>query len=48
MEHLIALMTSAIEDDAWRARAAKAGPLHAETNYSWDHVVGILLQELLH
>jgi len=48
VEHLIALMTSAIEDDAWRARAAKAGPLHAETNYSWDHVVGILLQELLH
>jgi glycosyltransferase involved in cell wall biosynthesis len=48
LEHLIALMTSAIEDSAWRSLAAKAGPLHVGASYTWDRVVDTLLQELLH
>ncbi len=48
VEHLIALMTSAVEGNAWSTLAAKAGPLHVEANYSWDHVVDMLLQALLH
>ena len=48
IEHLIALMTSAIEDNAWCALAAKAGPQHVEANYTWDRVVATLVQELLH
>jgi glycosyltransferase involved in cell wall biosynthesis len=48
LDHLIALMTSAIEDNAWRTLAAKAGPLHVGASYTWDRVVATLLQELLH
>lgn len=45
-EHLIALMTSVIEDHAWRARAAVEGPRHVGPNYTWETVVDSLLQKL--
>lgn len=48
LDHLIALMTSTIEDNSWRSLAAKAGPLHVEANYTWDRVVATLLHDLLH
>ena len=46
LEHLIALMVSAIEDDAWRKRAGEAGPLHVRANYTWDCVVDELCRKL--
>jgi hypothetical protein len=46
LEHLIALMASAIEDSAWRKRAAEAGPLHASAYYTWDCVVDKLIGKL--
>ena len=46
VDHLIALMSSAIEERSWREAAAKAGPLHAQANCTWDHVVDILLGKL--
>jgi glycosyltransferase involved in cell wall biosynthesis len=47
VEHLIALMSSAIEDDSWRKQAAEAAPLHARTNYTWDCAVDVLVRKLL-
>jgi glycosyltransferase involved in cell wall biosynthesis len=47
VEHLIALMKTAIEDHAWRKRAAEAGPLHVRANYTWDKVVDTLVQKLM-
>ncbi|HET7085477.1 MAG TPA: glycosyltransferase [Rhizomicrobium sp.] len=47
LEHLIALMESAIEDRLWRARAAEAGPNHVRGNYTWDRVVEMLVQKLM-
>jgi len=44
LEHLIALMVSAIEDAAWRKRAGEAGPLHAAANYTWDCAVDQLIR----
>ena len=44
LEHLSALMSSAIEDHAWRIRASEAGPAHVRAHYTWDAVV----QKLLH
>ncbi len=46
LEHLIALMVSAIEDNAWRKRAAEAGPLHASLYYTWDCAVDKLIGKL--
>ena len=45
-EHLITLMISAIEDNAWRKRAAEAGPSHVQKNYTWDCVVNMLVRKL--
>jgi glycosyltransferase involved in cell wall biosynthesis len=47
VEHLIALMESAIEDPAWRARATAAGPRHVRANYTWDSVVDMLVKKLM-
>jgi glycosyltransferase involved in cell wall biosynthesis len=47
LEHLTALMNSAIEDPAWRSRAAQAGPVHARSHYAWDLIVQKLVHELL-
>ena len=47
VEHLIALMTSAIEDNSWRQQAAQAGPSHVRANYTWECVADTLIRELL-
>jgi glycosyltransferase involved in cell wall biosynthesis len=46
LEHLIALMSAAIEDAAWRTRAAEAGPRHAAAGFTWDAVVSLLVEKL--
>ncbi len=43
LDHLIALMLGAIDDAAWRAAAAAAGPAHAAAKFNWDVVVEELL-----
>ena len=47
LDSLIALMTSAIEDNLWRRNAASAGPRHVNAHYTWDHVVDQLIMKLL-
>jgi glycosyltransferase involved in cell wall biosynthesis len=47
LEHLIVLMTSAIEDSLWRSHAAEAGPRHVDAHYTWDCAVDTLIRELL-
>jgi glycosyltransferase involved in cell wall biosynthesis len=47
LEHLTALMKTAIEDHTWRIRAALAGPAHVGTHYTWDSVVQRLVHEVL-
>jgi glycosyltransferase involved in cell wall biosynthesis len=47
LEHLIALMTSAIEDSRWRKQAAAAGPRHVSASYTWDCAVDMLIRKLL-
>ena len=47
LEHLIALMTLAIEEPAWRRLAAEAGPTHARAHYTWDQIAQRLVKELL-
>ena len=47
LDHLIALMTAAIQNRAWRDMAAEAGPKHVLANYTWDHAVDKLLTGLL-
>jgi glycosyltransferase involved in cell wall biosynthesis len=47
LEHLIALMTSAIEDSRWRKQAAEAGPRHVRARYTWDCAVDTLIMKLL-
>jgi hypothetical protein len=39
-------MRTAIEDQAWRAQAAAAGPAHVGANFTWDRVVAALVQKL--
>ena len=46
LEHLIVLMSSAIEDDSWRRQAAEAGPRHVRENYKWERVVDLLTGKL--
>jgi glycosyltransferase involved in cell wall biosynthesis len=47
LEHLIALMTSAIEDSRWRKQAAEAGPRHVRASYTWDCAIDTLIRKLL-
>jgi len=47
LEHLIVLMTSAIEDDVWRKQATEAGPRHVRAHYTWDCAVDMLIRKLL-
>jgi glycosyltransferase involved in cell wall biosynthesis len=47
LEHLIVLMTSAIEDRLWRKRAAEAGPRHVRASYTWNCAVDTLIMKLL-
>jgi glycosyltransferase involved in cell wall biosynthesis len=47
LEHLIVLMTSAIEDSRWRKHAAEAGPRHVRAHYTWDCAVNTLIRKLL-
>jgi glycosyltransferase involved in cell wall biosynthesis len=46
VDHLIALMRSAIEDRSWREAASNAGPAHVKETLTWDHVVDLLLRKL--
>jgi glycosyltransferase involved in cell wall biosynthesis len=46
IEHLIALMSSAIEDHAWRMEASEAGPPHVRANYTWDIAIDMLIRKL--
>jgi glycosyltransferase involved in cell wall biosynthesis len=46
LEHLIALMEAMIEDRSWREQAIVEGPSHVHANYTWDHVVEILIRNL--
>jgi glycosyltransferase involved in cell wall biosynthesis len=47
LEHLIVLMTSAIEDNVWRKHAAEAGPRHVRARYTWDCAVDTLIRKLI-
>jgi glycosyltransferase involved in cell wall biosynthesis len=47
LEHLIVLMTSAIEDSLWHKQAAEAGPRHVCASYTWDCAVDTLIRKLL-
>jgi glycosyltransferase involved in cell wall biosynthesis len=47
IEHLITLMSSAIEDHSWRRQASEAGPMHVRANYTWENTVDILVRKLL-
>lgn len=47
VDHLIALMASAVERPRWLQRAAAAGPRHVGGTYTWDHAVDTLIGELL-
>jgi glycosyltransferase involved in cell wall biosynthesis len=47
LEHLIVLMTSAIEDSLWREHAAEAGPRHVSASYTWNCAVDTLIRKLL-
>jgi glycosyltransferase involved in cell wall biosynthesis len=47
LEHLIVLMTSAIEDRLWRKQAAEAGPRHVRACYTWDCAADTLIRKLL-
>jgi glycosyltransferase involved in cell wall biosynthesis len=47
LEHLIVLMTSAIEDSGWRKHTAEAGPRHVGARYTWDCAVDTLIRKLL-
>lgn len=46
-EHLSALMTAAIEDPSWRARAAESGPVHVRAHYTWDLIAQTMVRKLL-
>jgi glycosyltransferase involved in cell wall biosynthesis len=46
VEHLTALMMSAIEDVAWRKRALAGGPAHVCANYTWSIVADKLIHRL--
>jgi len=46
VDHLIALMRSAIEERSWREAASNAGPAHVRANLTWDHVVDGLVRGL--
>ena len=45
-DRLAGLMTESMEDGAWRDEAARAGALHASSNYNWDIVAEKLLRVL--
>jgi glycosyltransferase involved in cell wall biosynthesis len=47
LEHLIVLMTSAVEDPLWRKHAAEAGPRHVRASYTWNCAVDRLIRKLL-
>jgi glycosyltransferase involved in cell wall biosynthesis len=46
IEHLVALMTEAVDDAGWRAQAAAAGPRHVAARFTWDQVVDRLVRGL--
>jgi glycosyltransferase involved in cell wall biosynthesis len=46
LDHVIALMGSAIEDHSWREAASNAGPAYVRANFTWDHVVDMLVRKL--
>jgi glycosyltransferase involved in cell wall biosynthesis len=46
LDHLIAVMASAVEDRAWRERAGLAGPSHVRAHYTWDRVADRLVNGL--
>jgi len=46
LEHLIALMRSAMEERSWREAASNAGPAHVKESLTWDHVVDLLVRRL--
>jgi glycosyltransferase involved in cell wall biosynthesis len=46
-EHLVALMSSIIQDDNWRATARSAAPSHVATRFTWRDSIEKLLPVLL-
>ena len=48
VDHLIALMTTVIDETAWPRQAADAGPRHVAANYTWNDAVDTLIRELVH
>ncbi|MEJ2624884.1 MAG: glycosyltransferase [Pseudolabrys sp.] len=46
LDHLISLMLSVIDAQAWRTEAATTGAAHAATNYDWDVVAGRLIDAI--
>jgi len=46
-QSLIQCMRRVIDDDAWRSRAALAGPEHAHSRFAWSAVADTLLEVLL-
>jgi glycosyltransferase involved in cell wall biosynthesis len=46
VDHLIALMNSAVEDNSWRRLAAEAGPRHVRTHFTWDRATDLLANRL--
>jgi glycosyltransferase involved in cell wall biosynthesis len=46
LDHLVSLMLKAVEDEAWRQKAARLGVAHMRAQYSWDQVTDRLCQIL--
>ena len=46
LQHLTDLMLSAAQDVSWRERAGELGSFHVKSNYTWDHVVAALVENL--
>ena len=44
LDHLIALMFQAIENEGWRRRACEAGPAFVQSGFTWDQVVDKLVK----
>ncbi|HEX2639968.1 MAG TPA: hypothetical protein VHL50_05325, partial [Pyrinomonadaceae bacterium] len=44
IDHLVQLMTEAVDDSGWRSQAAAAGPRHVAAGFTWDHVVDRLVR----
>lgn len=46
-DHLVALMSSTIQDHAWRMAARTSGPSHVAARFTWRHTIEKLMPVLL-